>query len=145
MRLSGSFLNFFLLNRCVKDQMYSGKSSRFVLSGFLPILPLSCSVLSIAISLVCLELNHMSLYVIVQLPGHLVNLIVLFLQLTSRLCLTSQSCPKNISVLSKSVTTAFRVSLCPLISISRGTTLVTSLFFVPSALNTSKEKSIDFV
>ena len=70
---------------------------------------------------------------------------VLFLQLTSGLCLTNQSCPKNISVLSKSITTTSKVSLCSLISISRGATLVTSLFFVLSALNTSKEKSIAFV
>ena len=129
----------------MKGRMYSGKSSGFVLSGFLPISPLFYSVLSVAISLVCLELNRMFLCIIVQLPEHLVNLMVPFFQLTSGLCLTSQSCPKNISVLSKSVTAASRVSLCLLISISRGATLVTSPFFVPSALNTSKEKSIDFI
>ena len=126
--------------------MYSGRSSGFVLSGSFPISPLSCSWLSfVSISLVCLELNRISLYVTVQFSGHLINWMVLFLQLTSRLCLTNQSCPKNISVPSKSVTAASKVSLCPLISISRGTTLVTSPFFVPSVLNTSKEKSIAFV
>ena len=120
--------------------MYSGKSSGFVLSGPLPTLPLSCSV-----SFVLLELNRISLCVIVQLPGHLVNLIVLFFQLTSGLCLTNQSCSKNMSVLSKSVTAASSFYLWLLILISRGAILVTSLFFVLSALNTSKEKSIDFV
>ena len=129
----------------MKGRMYLGRSSGFVGSGSLPISPLSCSVLSVTISFVRLELNHISLCVIIQLPGHLVNLMVPVFQLTSGLCLTNQSCPKNMSVLSKSVTTASSVSLCPLISTSRGATLVTSPFFVPSVLNTSKEKSIFLV
>ena len=82
---------------------------------------------------------------IIQFPGHLVNLMVLFFQLTSGLCLTSQSCPKNMFILSKSITAASSFSLCPLILISRGATLVTSPFFVPLALNTLKEKFIGFV
>ena len=45
----------------------------------------------------------------------------------------------------KSVTIASSYSLCLLILISRGTTLVISLFFIPSTLNTSNEKLIDFV
>ena len=118
--------------------MYSGRSSGFILSGSFPISPLSYS-------LVLLVSNCISLCFIVQFPGHLVNLIVPFFQLTSRLCLTSQSCSKNRSVPSKSITAASYISLCQLISISRGTILVTSLFFVPSALNTSKEKFISFV
>ena len=146
MNLTGSFSNFFLLNRCVNGQIYSSRSSGFVLSGSFPISPLSCVVVFfVSISFVLLVLNRMSSYFIVQFPGHLVNLMILFFQLTSRLCLTSQSCPKNISVPSRSVTAASRVSLCLLISISRGATLVTSLFFVLSALKTSKEKSIDLV
>ena len=114
-----------------------------VLSGSLPILPLSCSVLSITICL--LVLNQISSCFIVQCPRHLINHIVLFFQLTSGLCLTSQSWPRNISVPSRSVTAAFSCSVCLLILISRGTTLVTSPFFVPFALKTLKEKSIDFV
>ena len=87
--LSGNFSNFFLFNKCVKDQMYSSKSSGFVLSGFLL---LSCSLVSIvSVAFVLLVLNLISLCFIVQLSGHLVNLIVLFFQLTSVLCLTSQS------------------------------------------------------
>ena len=126
--------------------MYSGKSSWFVLSSSFLISLLSCSLLSIvSIALVHLDLNCMSLCFIVQFPGHLVNLIVLFFQLTSRLCLTNQSCPRNMSVLFRSVTAASRVSLCPLISISRDATLVTSLLFIPSVLNTSKEKLISLV
>ena len=126
--------------------MYLGRSSKFILSDSFPISPLSYSWLFfVPISLVCLELNRISLCVIVQFPGHLVNLMVPFLQLTSRLCLTSQSYPKNISIPFKSVTAASKVSLYPLISIFRGATLVISPFFVPSALNTSKEKSIDFI
>ena len=146
LHLSGRFLNFFLLKRWVNGQMYSGKSSGFVLSGFFPILPLSCSCLSsVSMSLVCLELNHISLCVIVQFPEHLINLMVPFFQLTSRLCLTNQSCPKNISVPSRSIMAASRDSLCPLITTSRSAILVTSQFFVPSALITLKEKSIFFV
>ena len=126
--------------------MYSGRSSEFVLSSSFPISSLSCSWLFfVSISLVHLELNCISLCVIVQFPGHLVNLMVPFLQLTSGLCLTNQSCSKNIYVPSKSITTTSKVSLCLLILISRGATLVTSPFFIPSVLNTSKEKSIAFV
>ena len=117
--------------------MYSGKSSGFILS---------CSLLSVvSIALVLLDLNHMSSCFIVQFPGHLVNLIVPFFQLTSGLCLTSQSCPGNMFVLFKSVTATSNVSLYPLILTSRDATLVTSPFFVLSALNTSKEKFIGFV
>ena len=126
--------------------MYSGKSSGFILFCFFPISPLSCFLLSVvSITLVLLDLNHMSLCFIVQFPRHLVNLMVLFFQLTSGLCLISQLCPKNMSIPSKSVTVASSFSLCLLISISRGAILVTSLFFVPLALNTSKEKFIGFV
>ena len=126
--------------------MYSSKSSGFVLSGSFPISPLSCSLLSIvSIALVLLDLNHMSSCFIVQFSRYLVNLIVLFFQLTSGLCLTSQSCPRNMSVPSKFVTAASNVSLRPLILISRDTILVTSPFFILLALNTSKEKFIGFV
>ena len=45
----------------------------------------------------------------------------------------------------KFITAASSYSLCLLISISKGTTLVTSLFFVSSALNTLNEKLISFV
>ena len=94
---------------------------------------------------VLLVLNLISSCFIVQLLGHLVNLIVLFFQLTSGLCLTSQSWPKNISVPSKSITTTSSISLCLLILISKDTTLVTSPFFVLFALNTSNEKLSGFV
>ena len=73
------------------------------------------------------------------------NFMVLFFQLTSGLCLTSQSCSKNISVLFRSVTAASSCFLWPLISISKGTTLVTSLFFILSTLKTSNKKLIGFV
>ena len=73
------------------------------------------------------------------------NFIVLFFQLISELCLTSQSCPKNMSILFRSVTVAFSYSLYLLILISRDTTLVTSPFLVPSALNTLNEKFIGLI
>ena len=139
-------MNFFLLNKCIKGWIYSGKSSGFVLSGFLPILPLSYSLVSIvSMAFVLLVLNLIPLCFIVQLPGHLVNLMVPFFWLTSGLCLTSQSWPKNMSVPFKSVTAASSYFLCPLISISKGAILVTSLFFVSSALKTLNEKFIGFV
>ena len=49
------------------------------------------------------------------------------------------------SVPSRSVTAASSISLCLLILIFRGATLVTSPFFVPLVLKTSKEKFIDLV
>ena len=73
------------------------------------------------------------------------NFIVLFFQLTSRLCLTNQSWSKNMSIPFKSITIAFSYSLYPLISISRDTTLITSLFFILSALKTSNKKFISLV
>ena len=126
--------------------MYSDKSFKFVLSGFFPISSLSYSLLSIvSVVLILLDLNHMSLCFIIQFPGYLVNLIIPFFQLTSGLCLTNQLCPRNMSVPFRSVTAASNCSLWPLISISKGTTLVTSPFFVPSVLKTSNEKFISFV
>ena len=68
---SGSFSNFFLLNKCVNGWMYLGKSSGFVMSGSLLILLLSYSLHSIAC--VFLVLNLISWYFILQLPGHLVK------------------------------------------------------------------------
>ena len=114
-----------------------------MLSSFLPISPLSCSLIFIAF--VLLVLNLMSSCFIVQLSRHLVKLMVLFSQLTSGLCLTSQLYSKNMSVLFKSVIATSNCSLWLLISISRGATLVTSPFFVLSALKTSNEKLISFV
>ena len=87
----------------------------------------------------------MSWYFILHDPGYFVDYIIPFFQLISKLCLTSQSCPKNISIPFKSITTAFSYSLCPLILISRGTTLVTSSFFVLSMLKTSNEKLIGLI
>ena len=114
-----------------------------MLSSSLPISLLSCSVISMVF--VLLVLNLISLCFILQLPGHLVNLMVPFFQLTSGLCLTSQLCSKNISILFKSITATFNCSLWPLTSISRGTILVTSSFFVLSILKTLNEKLSGFV
>ena len=145
-RFSGSFSNFFLLNKYINGQIYSSRSSGFVLSGSFPISPLSYIVVFfVFISFVLLVLNCMSSCFIVQFPGHLVNLMVPFFQLTSRLYLTSQSCPKNMLVPSRSITATSKISLCLLISISRSATLVTSPFFVLSVLKTSKAKFIGLV
>ena len=136
-RCSGSFSNFFLLNKWVNGRKYSGKFSEFVLFCSFLILPLSCSLISII--WVLLVLNSISWCFILQLLGHLVNFIIPFFQLTSELYLTIQSWSKNMSILFKSVITAPSCSLCLFISISRGAILVTSPFFVLSALKTSNE------
>ena len=94
---------------------------------------------------VLLVLKFMSWCFILQDSGYFVNCIVLFFQLISRLCLTSQLCPKNMSVLFKSVTTVSSCSLCPLILIYKDAILVTSPFFVLSVLNTSNKKLIGFI
>ena len=59
--------------------------------------------------------------------------------------MTNQSCPRNMSIPFKSVTAASSCSLCLLILISRGATLVTSPFFVPYAWKTLNEKLIGFI
>ena len=127
----------------MKGQMYSGKSSGFVRSSFFPISILSLSCISVAY--VLLALNSISWCFILDDPRHLVNSILPSSQFTSRLCLTSQSCPKNISVPFKSVTIAFKVSLCLLIFISSGAILITFPFLVPSVLNILNEKLTGFV
>ena len=111
--------------------------------GSLPIFPLFYSLLPIAC--VLLVLNSISWCFILQLSEHLINFIVLFFQLTSELYLTNQLWPKNMSVLLKSITTASSCFLCLLISISRSTTLVTSLFFISSILKILNEKFISLV
>ena len=56
------FSHFFLLNKWVKDQIYSSKSSGFVGSGFFPISWYLLSISSIGIILLILDLNKMSWY-----------------------------------------------------------------------------------
>ena len=111
--------------------------------GFFSISPLSYSLLSVIYIL--LVLNSMFWCFILHNSRHLVNCIILFFQLTSRLCLTSQLCFKNISVLFKSITAASSHSLYLLILISRGATLVTFLFFVLFTLKTLNKKLIGLV
>ena len=136
-------MNFFLLNKCVKGQIYSGRSSRFIESGFLPI---SCCSLSwLSIFYAHLVLNSISWYFVLHNLEHLVNYILSSFQFTSGLYLTNQLCPRNISVLFKSVTTTLMYSLCLLILTLSSTILVTSLFLVLFTLNTSKKKSTSFV
>ena len=140
---SSSFLNFFLLNKWVNSWIYFSKSSGFIVSSSFLIFLLSYFLVSVAC--VLLVLNLISWCFILQLPEYLVNHIVSFFQFTSGLCLTNQSCPRNISVPFKSITAASNYFLCLLISISKGAILVTSLFFVLSTLNTLNEKFIGFI
>ena len=73
------------------------------------------------------------------------NFIVSLFQSTSGLYFTNQSYSKNMSVLFRSVTATSICSLCPLISTFNSMNLVTSPFFVLSALKTSKDLSIGSV
>ena len=84
-------------------------------------------------------------YCVLYFFGHPVNYIVLLFQFTSRLCLTNQLYPKNMSIPFKSVTTMSIFSVCPLVFSSSGTNLITSLFLVLSALKTSNDLSIGSV
>ena len=123
--------------------MYSSRSSGFVGSGSFPISDLSLFCISFAC--VLLVLNSIFWYFILYDSGYLVNHILPSFQSTSGLCLTNQLCPQNISVSFKSITAASKVSLYLLISTSSSAILVTSLFLVLFALNTSKKKSTGFV
>ena len=71
--LSSSFSNFFLLNRCVNSQIYSGKSSRLVESGFLPISWYSLSVSFIGFILLVLDVNAISWCYVLYPFRYLVN------------------------------------------------------------------------
>jgi len=98
---SDKSLNFFLLNRCMKGQIYSGRFSEFVRSNSLPI---SCCLLSyISVTYTLHILNDISWCYILYIFGYLINYIVPKFQFTSGLCLTSQLYPKNIFILFKSV------------------------------------------
>ena len=123
--------------------MYSGRSSVFVGSGFLLIscCPLSC--VSVAYSL--LVSNLISWCFVLHVFEHLVNCIILLSQFTSVLCLTNQSCPKNIFMPFKYITAISICSLCPLILTSSGANLETSLFLEPSILKTSNNISAGLV
>ena len=140
---SSNFLNFFLLNKHIKGWMYSERSSGFVRSSSLPISCYSLSCISIAYAL--LVLNVMFWWSVQHVFGHLVNHIVPIFQFTSRLYLTNQSYPKNMSVLFRLVTAASIFFLCLLISTSSGTNHVTSPFLVLFVLKTLNTISADFV
>ena len=123
--------------------MYSGRYSRFVRSGSLPISCYSLSYFSVACAL--LVLNVIFWCLVLYIFRYLINHIVSLSQFTSGLCLTNQLCFKNMSVLFKSITTILIYFLCPLILILSSINLVTSLFLISSTLNTSNEISTGFV
>ena len=93
----------------------------FVRSGFLPIFDLSFYDVSFA-CILCI-LNSISWCFILHKSGHLVNLILPSFQFTSGLCLTNQSCPRNMSMPLRSSTTTSRYFLCLLISTFNDTIL----------------------
>ena len=131
------------ITRWVKGQMQSRRSSGFVRSSFFPIF--CCSLSFSVVCVLLFDINDMSWWFILQVLEHLVNFIVPLFQSTSGLCFTNQSYSKNMSMPFRSVTAASIRSLCPLIYTSSSTNLVTSLFFVPSALKTLKDLSIGSV
>ena len=133
-RLSGSFSNFFLLNKCMNSWTYFGRSSGFVGSGSLS--PLFDFSFSFGSSLLDHRVNRIDLCSILQYPGHLVNYITPSFQSTSGLCSTSQLCPRNRSVSLISDTTISICSMCLFELISRGTNslIVFSPFLDPSEL-----------
>ena len=66
-------------------------------------------------------------------------------QFTSRLCLTNQLYPRNMSMLFKSVTAALICSMCLLISSSSSANYITSPFLVLSVLKILNNLSISFI
>ena len=143
--LSGSFSNFFLLNKCVNSWMYFERSLGFVGSGSLS--PPFDSSSSFGSSLFDHRVNHIDLCSVLQCPRHLVNHMTLFFQSTSRLCSTSQLCPRNRSVSLISDTTASICSMCPFKLISKGTNslIVFSPFLDLSKLYTLNGLGSDLV
>jgi len=141
--LSGSFLNFFLLNRWVNSQIYSGRSSRFVGSSSFPIS--CCSLFWLSIGCILQFLNNIFWCCVLQFLGHLVNYIVPIFQFISGLCLTNQSYSRNMSVLFISITAVSICYLCLLILTFSSTNLVTSPFLVPSALKTLNDLFVSSV
>jgi len=94
--------------------MYSGRFFRFIGSSFLPIF--YCPLSYISIIYAFLVLNVISWCFVLHIFGHFVNYIIPLSQFTSRLCLTNQSCPRNMFVLFKSITIMLIFSLYLLIS-----------------------------
>ena len=117
--------------------MYSRRSSGFVGSSFLPISCCPLSYLSIACAL--LVLNIISWCFVLYVFGHFINHIVLLSQFTSRLYLTNQLCPRNMSILFKSIIAVSICFLCLLISTLSGANLIISLFLVLFVLKTSND------
>ena len=114
--------------------MYFGRSSRFVGSSSLPIS--YCSLSCVSVACIFCVLNDISQYCILHVFRHLVNHIVPEFQFISKLYLTNQSYPKNMSILFKSVIIVSIFSLFLLISTSSSVYHVTSLFLVLFVLKT---------
>jgi len=125
--------------------MYSGRSFGFVRSSIFLMSYCHLFWLSIGCNLLVLNVNNMFWYCILHSFVHSVNYIVPKFQFTSRLCLTNQSYPKNMTMLFKSVTVTSMCSLYSLISSSSGTNYITSPFLVLSVLKNSNDLFIGSV
>ena len=144
-RLSSSFSNFLLLNKCMNGWTYFGRSSGFVGLGSLS--PPFDSSSSFGSSLLDYGVNRIDSCSVLQCPRHLVNCMTPSFQSTSGLCSTSQSCPRNRSVSLISDTTASICSMCPFELISKGinSLIVFSPFLDLSELYMSKGLGSDLV
>jgi len=114
--------------------MYSSKFSRLARSYSFPVSYYHLSLSSIGCSFHVFDIKIMSWYLVLHSLEHLVNYIISIFQFTSRLCLTNQLYPKNMSMSFKFVTTVSICSMCLLISSSNSANCVTYLFLVLSAL-----------
>ena len=143
--LSGSFSNFFLLNKCINGWIYFRRSSGFVGSSSLS--PPFDSSSSFGSSLLDHGVNRIDLCSVLQCSGYLVNCITSSFQSTSGLCSTSQSCPRNkfVSLISNTTVSICLMCLFELISRSTNSLIVFSPFLDPSELYTLNGLGSDLV
>ena len=123
--LSGSFSNFFLLNKCINGWTYFGKYSGFVGSGSLS--PSFNSSSSFGNNCLDHGINLIDSCSVLQCSRHLINHMTPSFQSTSglcstnQLCFTNQLCSRNRFVFLISDTTLSICSMCLFELISRGT------------------------
>ena len=143
--LSGSFSNFFLLNKCVNGWIYFRRSSGFVRSSSLS--PPFDSFSSFGSSLLDHGVNRIDSCSVLQYSGHLVNCITSSFQSTSGLYSTSQSCPRNkfVFLISNTTVSIYLMCLFELISRSTNSLIVFSPFLDPSELYTLNGLGSDLV
>ena len=143
--LSGSFSNFFLLNKYMNSWTYFGRSSGFVGLGSLS--PPFDSSSFFSNNYLNYGINLIDSCSVLQCPGYLVNCITSSFQSTSGLCSTSQSCSRNkfVSLISNTTVSICLMCLFELISRSTNSLIVFSPFLDPSELYTLNGLGSDLV